>query len=64
MLLLLCVGQNGGDCMDEFQLLPEFFLLMYDVIIKSGHCDIFAYMVIGLTVYAIICLFWSLVLDD
>lgn len=50
--------------MDEFQLLPEFFLLMYDVIIKSGYCDIFVYMVIGLAVYAIICLFWSLVLDD
>lgn len=50
--------------MEEFELLPEFFLLMYDVIMGALGCEVFLYMVIALTVYGIICLFWSLVLDD
>lgn len=50
--------------MDEFQFLPEFFVLMYDLIMGAVGCELFLYVVVALTVYGIICLFWSFVLDD
>ena len=64
MLLRLSDGQNGGDCMEEFDMLSEFFILLFDVVRQSLHSDLFMYMIIALTCYGIICLFWSLVLDD
>lgn len=52
--------QNGGD----FMWLPEFWLCFKEVLLQVCKLEVCWYMVAALTVYAGVCLFWSLALDD
>lgn len=44
--------------------LPEFWLTFKEIFLEVCKLEINVYMVAALTVYAVVCLFWSLALDD
>lgn len=63
--LRLCVGQSGGDFMEEYTIaLFRFFNLFKDFVQVLVQFPLYWVMAGSLCCYAVVCLCWSLILDD